>query len=117
MTPLPLPQRSRLALRTLEDRVTPATAVYSGLTQTLTVVAAQGDQLVVSAIPNKPTGYLSVVETQANATVFNADVKSQAVRNLVVRFGNTNTGTLTLDATSRIGGNLSVGGGTGATTL
>jgi len=121
MIPFSRPQRSRpaarLSLRALEDRVTPATAAYSALTQTLTVIAAQADQLVVSAIPNKPTGYLSVTETQANATVFKSDVKNQAVRILVVQFGNTNTGSLTLDATSRIGGSLIVGGGTGVTTV
>src|ERR1041384_3708973 len=117
MTPLPRPKSPRLALRTLEDRVPPASAIYSGLTQTLTVTAAQGDQLVVSALPNKPTGYLAVTETQANHTVFSGDVRNQAVRNLIVRFGNTTTGTLTLDATTRIGGNLAVNGGTGATTL
>jgi hypothetical protein len=117
MTPLPRPQSPRLALRTLEDRVTPASAVYSGLTQTLTVTAAQGDQLVVSALPNKPTGYLAVTETQANATVFSGDVRNQAVRNLVVRFGNTTTGSLTLDALARIGGNLTVNGGIAATSV
>lgn len=121
MIPFPRPQRSRpaarLTLRALEDRTTPAAATYSALTQTLTVTAAQADQLVVSAIPNKPTGYLSVAETQANATVFNSDVKNQSVRVLVVRFGNTDTGSLTLDATTRIGGSLVVGGGTGVTTV
>jgi hypothetical protein len=116
MTPLPRPA-ARLALSSLEDRAVPASAVYTGLTQTLTVVAAQADQLVVSAIPNKPTGYLTVIETQANTTVFSGDVKNQSVRNLVVRFGNTTTGTLTLDATVRIGGSLNVGGGTGVTTV
>jgi hypothetical protein len=121
MIPLPRSQRSRpaarLTLGALEDRTTPATAAYSALTQTLTVVAAQADQLVVSAIPNKPVGYLSVTETQANATVFNSDVKNLSVRVLVVRFGNTDTGSLTLDASTRIGGSLVVGGGTGVTTI
>src|SRR6478609_7040554 len=117
MTPLPHRMSPRLAVRPLEERATPATAVYSALTQSLTVVAAQGDQLVVSALPNKPTGYLTVTETQANATVFNGDAHNQSVRILVVRFGNTTTGTLTLDATTRIGGSLVVGGGTGATTV
>lgn len=111
------PRSAHLALSALEDRATPATAVYSPLTQTLTVTAAQGDQLVVAATPNKPTGYLTVTETQAGTTVFNADVNNQAVRGLIVRFGNTNTGTLTLDATARIGGGLVVGGGTGVTTV
>src|SRR5690242_18297717 len=66
MISFPRPQRSRpasrLTLRALEDRTTPAAASYFALTQTLTVVAAQADQLVVSAVPNKPTGYLSVTE-------------------------------------------------------
>src|SRR5262249_2335764 len=121
MIPSLRPQRSyaaaRLSLRALEDRVTPATAAYSALTQSLTIVAAQADQLIVSAIPNKPTGYLNVTETQAGATVFNSTVKNQSVRVLLVRFGNTNTGSLTLDATTRIGGSLNVSGGTGVTTV
>lgn len=111
------PRFAHLVLSALEDRATPATAAYSALTQTLTVTAAQGDQLVVAALPNKPTGYLTVTETQVGTTVFNADVKNQAVRGLIVRFGNTNTGTLTLDATARIGGGLVVSGGTGVTTV
>jgi hypothetical protein len=121
MIPLPRPHRTRpaarLTLRALDDRITPATAAYSAVTQTLTIVAAQADQLVVSAVPNKPTGYLNVTETQANATVFNSTGKNQSVRVLVVRFGNTNTGSLTLDATTRIGGGLVVSGGTGVTTV
>lgn len=121
MIPFPRPQRSRpaarLTLRALDDRITPATAAYSAATQTLTLVAAQADQLVVSAVPNMPTGYLNVTETQAGATVFNSTVKNQSVRTLVVQFGNTDTGSLTLDATTRIGGGLVVGGGTGVTTV
>jgi hypothetical protein len=107
----------RLALRTLEDRLTPASALYSGLTQTLTVTAAQGDQLLIERIPDKPVGYLTVKETQAGSTVFSGDTKNQAVRNLVVRFGNTMTGSLTLDALARIGGNLTVSGGLSVTTV
>ena len=108
---------ARLALRSLEERATPATAVYSALTQTLTVTAAQADNLVVAAIPNKPTGYLTITETQANATVFNSDARNQAVRAIIVQFGNTSAGSLTLDATTRIGGGLIVNGGLGATTV
>jgi hypothetical protein len=108
---------ARLALRPLEERATPATAVYSALTQVLTVTAAQGDNLVVAAVPNKPTGYLTVTETQANFNVFNSDARNQAVRGIVVQFGNTTAGTLTLDATTRIGGGLVVNGGLGVTTV
>src|SRR5829696_1180768 len=115
MTPLHRP--ARLALRPLEERATPATAVYSPLTQVLTVTAAQGDNLVVAAIPNKPTGYLTVTETQANVTAFNSDTRNLAVRGIVVQFGNTTAGTLTLDATTRIGGGLMVNGGLGVTTV
>ena len=41
--------------------------------------SAQGDQILVSAIPNKPDGYLTVTETQASATVFDSNVGHQAV--------------------------------------
>src|SRR5947208_914003 len=50
------PRTARLALCALEDRATPATAVYSALTQTLTVTANEGDRLVVSGLAGKPTG-------------------------------------------------------------
>lgn len=115
MTPLHRP--ARLALRPLEERATPATAVYSPLTQVLTVTAAQADNLVVTAIPNKPTGYLTVTETQANVNVFNSDARNLAVRGIIVQFGNTTAGTFTLDANTRIGGGLVVNGGLGVTTV
>src|SRR5689334_966627 len=107
MTPLPLcrrPRAARLALEPLEDRATPATALYSALTQTLTITAGEGDRLAVAPVANKPTGYLAVTETQSNAPVFNSDVANLAVRILVVKFGNVQSGGLTFNADTRIGG-------------
>ena len=100
----------RLSLVALEDRATPAVAVYSPLTQTLTVTAHEGDRLVVAGLTGKPTGYLTVTETQTTATVFNADAANQAVRNLVVRFGSVNGGDLTLESSAVLGGHLAVSG-------
>lgn len=103
------PRRTtHLALQSFEDRITPATAVYSALTQTLTITAAEGDRIVVAPIPNEPTGYIHVTETQANATVFDSVTTHQGVRNLVVKFSAVNSGGLTLNADARLGGNLSV---------
>src|SRR5262249_15949673 len=90
------------------DRITPATAVYSALTQTLTITAAEGDRIVVAPIPNEPTGYIHVTETQANATVFDSVTTHQGVRNLVVKFSAANSDGLTLNADARLGGKLSV---------
>ncbi|HKB02361.1 MAG TPA: hypothetical protein VKD90_09080 [Gemmataceae bacterium] len=101
---------TRLALQPLEDRTVPAAPSYNPLTQTLTITGANADVLTVSAIPTKPTGYLSVV--QGMTTVFNSDVTNQSVRNLVVRFNTVASGTVTLDSSVRLGGNLSVFGGT-----
>src|SRR5262245_48780328 len=109
-----IPSRSRsravsLSLQPLEDRSTPATAVYSAATQTLTLTGANTDALTVSALINKPTGYLSVANGMG--TVFSSDTNNQAVRNLVVRFNSVATGTATLDSSVRLGGNLTVMGG------
>jgi len=104
------PRRTRLSLEALEDRTTPATAVYSALTQTLTITAAEGNRIVVAPQANEPPGYILVTETQGAATVFNSDATHRAVRNLVVRYGNVNSGALTLNADLRLGGNLSVFG-------
>jgi hypothetical protein len=103
------PRSAHLALSTLEDRAVPATAIYTALTQTLTVTADEGDRLVVAGLLGKPTGYLSVTETQAGSTVFTSDAAKQAVRNLVVKFGMANSGDLTLGSTAVLGGSLSVG--------
>jgi hypothetical protein len=101
---------AHLAVQPLEDRATPATAVYSALTQTLTITAAEGDRIVVAPIANEPTGYIHVTETQAAATVFDSDTTNQGVRNLIVRFNTVNSGGLTLNADVRLGGNLSLAG-------
>ena len=109
----PRPRKSpRLSLCNLEDRATPATAVYSAVTQTLTVTAATGDRLIVDAVTasNKPTGYITVIESQASVTVFNSDNTNQGVRNLVVKFGNGNTGDFVLGSTTVLGGNLTIAG-------
>src|SRR5215210_5215569 len=113
MTPLPSarrPRTARLALEPLEDRATPATAVYSALTQTLTVTAGEGDQFTVAPVANKPVGYLTVTDTQHAATVFNSDAANQSVRNIVVTFGNVQSGGLTFNADARVGGGLRVYG-------
>lgn len=115
---IPLPHLSRprrrpaaqLALQSFENRVTPATAVYSALSQTLTVTAAEGDQIAVASLTGQPTGYLQVLETQGAATVFHSSAVGQAVRNLVVKYGNVQSGTFTLDATAKIGGSLTIAG-------
>ncbi|HKB02487.1 MAG TPA: hypothetical protein VKD90_09715 [Gemmataceae bacterium] len=118
MTPFPSTRRpasrrpARLALEHLEDRATPATAVYSPLTQTLFVTAGEGDRLTVAPVANKPVGYLTVTDTQHTATVFNSDAANQSVRNLVVKFGAAQSGGLTFNADARIGGSLKVSGAT-----
>jgi hypothetical protein len=106
----PTSRSARLSLVHLEDRLTPASAIYSAMTQTLTVVAAQGDRLVVDSLANEPTGYIKVTETQANSTTFNSDATHQSVRNLVVRFGSVSSGAFTLNAAAILGGNLTVTG-------
>lgn len=100
----------RLCLLALEDRATPAIAAYSALTQTLTITAHEGDHVFVRGIMGKPAGYLKVDEFQAGQPVFNSDAANQSVRNLVVRFGSVNSGTLTLGSETVLGGNLSVTG-------
>jgi hypothetical protein len=113
MTPLHSarrPRTARLALEPLEDRATPATAVYSALTQTLTVTAGEGDQLIVAPVANKPVGYLTVTDTQHTATVFNSDAANQSVRNLVVNFDTAQSGGLTFNPDAKIGGGLRVYG-------
>src|SRR5262249_15315120 len=111
MIPSRSPSRSvSLSLQSLEDRSTPATAAYSAATQTLTITGANTDALTVSALINKPTGYLAVANGMG--TVFSSDTNNQAVRNLVVRFNTVANGTLTVHSSVRLGGNLTVMGGT-----
>jgi hypothetical protein len=122
---IPLPPFARLRRRPtaklnllpLEDRATPATAIYAALSQTLTVTAAEGDQIVVASLAGQPTGYLQVLETQASSTVFNSTTAGQSVRNLVVKYGNIQSGTFTLDATAKIGGSLTIGGAISSQTV
>jgi hypothetical protein len=110
---IPLPRRRpsfRPRLQTLEDRATPATAAYAALSQTLTIVAADGDQVSVAALAGSPTGYIQVSETQAGETVFDSAAKSQAVRNLVVKFAGVDSGGFVLNSGVQLGGNLSISG-------
>ncbi|MFO0928565.1 MAG: hypothetical protein U0736_16340 [Gemmataceae bacterium] len=101
---------ARPALERLEGRLTPATFTYSGVTRTLTVVAAEGDRLSVAPLPNLPTGYLAVTEA-THGTVFRSDAPAgRLVRHLIVRFDHTDRGELTVDASTRLGGSLSVVG-------
>lgn len=114
MIPLPSFARRRtaakLTLQSLEERTTPATAVYTALSQTLTVTAAEGDQVVATSLAGQPTGYLQLIETQAGSTVFDSSAAGQAVRNLVIKYGNIQSGTFTLDSAAKIGGNLTITG-------
>lgn len=117
MTPFSKLARAQLALNTLEDRATPATAVYAAASQTLTITAAQGDMIDVAALAGQPTGYLQVTETQSSAMVFSSSTASHAVRNLVVKFGNVQSGQLTLDGGVQLGGNLKVSGAQSSQTV
>jgi hypothetical protein len=106
----PFSRSARLSLIHLEDRLAPASAIYSAITQTLTVVAAEGDRLVVDSLANEPTGYIKVTETQANSIPFDSNATHQSVRNLVVKFGSVNSGAFTLAADAILGGNVTVAG-------
>lgn len=106
----PTSRTTRLSLFSFEDRLTPAAAIYSALSQTLTITAAEGDQLAVSSLPNSVTGYIQVTEAQGNATVFNSSAKHQSVRNLVVKFGTVNSGAFALNPGTVLGGNLNIAG-------
>lgn len=103
---IPFAKIARLSIINLEDRLTPATANYLALTQTLTITAAQGDLIAVSAVTGEPTGYLKIMESQSGATVFDSNAGGRAVRNLVVKFDGVDSGGFTLNADARLGGNL-----------
>lgn len=98
---------TRLALQTLEDRCTPATAVYAAATKTLTVNAAEGDSIVVGQIALQPTGFIHVSD---GSTVFDSLASSKPVRNLIVHFDGVNNGGLTLLARMRLPGQVGVFG-------
>jgi hypothetical protein len=104
------PSLSRLVLQQLEDRATPATGVYNAVTHTLTVTADEADKIVVSSIPNKPTGYLQVTSTQGNPNVFTSATANRVVRNLVFKFGKVNLGEVEFGADAKIAGNLMIAG-------
>jgi hypothetical protein len=83
---------SHLCLQPLEDRCTPASAVYSSATQTLTVTAVNNDQVWITPVPGDPVGRITVTD---NATVvFDSSTEDRTVRNLVVRFNGVDTGWL-----------------------
>ena len=100
----------RLRLQPLEERATPAAAVYNARWQTLTITAAEGDEIDVAALGGQPTGYIQVTETQANDVAFDSSTAGQAVRNLVVNFRNSASGGFTLEADVQLGGNLTIYG-------
>lgn len=79
----------RLQLHSFEDRLTPATSVYSH--GTLTVTASSGDVIVVQQNNSAIPGYLRV--TAGVNPVFDS-VASQPVKNLVVKAGSASTYTL-----------------------
>jgi hypothetical protein len=101
---------ARLSLQPLEDRACPATFAYAAATQTLTLTAADADQLLVESLAGKPPGYVLVRELGANATVFESDTVKQPVRNLILQFANVGSGFLGLDKTLNLGGNVTVFG-------
>jgi len=109
--------RARLALQHLEDRATPATAIYAAATQTLTIVAAEGDRILLTAQADQPAGYIQVTETQAGANVFDSTLSDRAVRNVILKFGAINAGAATLDAGLSLGGNLNLFGAKATQTL
>src|SRR5262245_29174581 len=98
---------TRLALQTLEDRCTLATAVYTAATQTLAVKAAEGDNVQVAQIALQPPGFIQV---SAGSVVFDSSAFAQPVRNLIVRFNSVNNGGLSLLAGVRLVGDVSVFG-------
>src|SRR4051794_10291617 len=100
---------TRLSVQLLEDRATPATLIaYTPATQTLTLTATPetvptAPYFRVTAVPDSPVGFIHVADSLSN-TVFDSGVGNKAVRNLVVRFGNVEDGTLTLTADVHLGG-------------
>ncbi|HEX3150197.1 MAG TPA: hypothetical protein VHR66_19120, partial [Gemmataceae bacterium] len=103
-------RRQILNVLSLEDRATPASAVYTAATQTLTITAAEGDRLVVAAVAKQPVGYITLTETQAAVNVFKGDATNQGVRNLIVKFGSVQNGDFLLDSSAKLGGNLTIVG-------
>jgi hypothetical protein len=100
----------RLSVQTLEERATPATFVYKGISRTLTVTAAEGDQLTLSQIAGKPTGYIALTEATAGNVFRSDNPNGHIVRNLIVQFSAVNTGALTVDSSAHLGGFLTVFG-------
>ena len=99
---------TRLALQPLEDRCTPATFSYAEATQTLTVFAANHDEILVEGNAADPAGYLTVKESAD--PFFNSADDTQPVRNLVVRFDGVDFGELYLRASLHLSGNATVFG-------
>jgi hypothetical protein len=107
-------RNTRLAFLALEDRCTPATAIYAAATQTLTIAAAQSDHIEVASIPTLPDGFIQVSD---GSPVFDSSVLSQPVSNLTVHFEGVNNGALSLHARMHLDGNLNVLGARQSQTL
>ncbi len=108
---------ARLSVQSLEERATPATAIYSAPTQTLTLIADEGDQISIASLGGQPAGYVQVTESQLGDTVFDSMSAGQSVRNLIVKFGNVNSGGFVLDANAQIGGSLTIYGAKSSQTV
>jgi large repetitive protein len=118
MTPSPCLRRfPRLTVQRLEDRATPATALYTAATQTLTITAAQGDQILIKNELGEPSGYVQVTETQSNVVAFDSSVTHQAIKNVVARFNTVASGGLAIDQIGTIPGNLTILGANGSQTV
>jgi hypothetical protein len=127
------PNRLRLALISLEDRSTPASAVYAA--GTLTITAATGDAILVALNSNNVPGFLEVTAPAAvfdsltTMPVSNLIVKAGLATNYTLGFGpgvalynltvtgaSTSTG-VTLDATTRVLNKFTFTGGNGDDTV
>src|SRR5262245_51455440 len=101
---------TRLLLQSFEDRCTPASYSYAPESQTLTVIAADQDEITVKGNVADPIGYVTVQVQQGmtTTTAFNSAVDAQPVRNLVVHFDGVDTGKLYLLSDLHLSGKLGV---------
>lgn len=108
---MPRPRSVSLAVRSLEDRTTPATVAYRPATQALLVQAADGDQLELRiAAPEAPVAFLQLVEVGSGNMLFNSTDAARPVRSLFVNSSRVATGSLLIGAAVRLGGNLDLVG-------
>jgi hypothetical protein len=101
-------RRPRLAVQALEDRCTPASFTYAPATQTLTIVAANHEQIEVATLPMSPAGYVYVED--GAVPIFDSADLAQPVRNLIVRFDQVDDGKLFLDDSLILSGGVAVYG-------